>query len=86
MNEIDELEADGMMETLRKEACALRKKYNLNTVQIITTRMEDVDADGSGITRTLTAGVGDHYARYGAVLAWTEREKERNKQEDGEGD
>lgn len=85
MSEFDEqalndAEADGLGEALKKEACVIRKKHNLLAVQIIATRAEgDVDK-GEGASRRFAFGCGDWFSRYGAGKLWildNEAESER---------
>lgn len=82
---LNDADADATAEALRKEAAAIQKRLNLASVQIVATRLENVKEDGNSLTRRLSGGCGDHYARVGATRAWilqTEANEEQDEPEE----
>ena len=67
---IESLEADAIVEAIKKDLSALCKRHNLDSAQLLCTRAEGNVFGGEGSTRCWHVGVGNWYARYGACRAW----------------
>ena len=88
MSEIESLEADAIVESIKKILADLCKRHNLDSAQLLCTRVEGETFKGEGSTRCWHVGVGNWYARYGACRAWFDEQyqgdREREKKEDFE--